>query len=136
AAGTRGADNGLQRGAAGRLRCRYGPQHLPVGRAESDDPGGARSCAPEHEAETGARSVRDAEAAGLMENITDELDRLLDHVSHKLSIQDFNRELSRFWKHELRQRKHLHEIRFGRGRCKKLMDEIQPVAEFLRWKCI
>ncbi len=70
------------------------------------------------------------------EHQTDELDQLLDRVSCKLSIQDFNRELSRFWTRELRQRKHLHEIRFSRGRCKKLMDEIQPVAKFLRWKRI
>ncbi len=56
------AYNAVQQGAS---RRRYGPQHLPVRRAEGDDRGGPRRCAQEHEAQRGARHVRDAAAGGV-----------------------------------------------------------------------
>ena len=66
----------------------------------------------------------------------DELNTLLDRVSHKLTIAEFRREISCFWRRELRQRKYLDQIRFSRGACKKFMDEIVPVAQFIAWKKI
>ena len=61
ATGARGADHGLPRRAAGRLRCRHGPQHFPVGGAAGDDRRRRRRRAQEHEAERRFRPVQDAE---------------------------------------------------------------------------
>src|SRR3954452_24991525 len=66
----------------------------------------------------------------------DELITLLDRVSHKLTIAAFRYEISRFWTRELQQRKYLDEIRFSRGACKKFMDEIVPIAQFIAWNKI
>ena len=61
AARARGADHGLQRRAAGRLRRRHGPQHFPVRGAAGDDRRRRRRGAQEHEAEGRARPVQYAE---------------------------------------------------------------------------
>jgi hypothetical protein len=40
--------------------------------------------------------------------------------------------LEEFWRHETAERRFLSEIRLSKDPCKKLMDEIMPVARFLR----
>jgi hypothetical protein len=70
----------------------------------------------------------------MIEDPGDALTLLFDRISRKLSIAEFKVEFSRFWKKELAERNYLSEIRFSRARCKKLMDEVKPVANFLKWK--
>jgi hypothetical protein len=68
----------------------------------------------------------------MIEDPGDALTLLLDRISRKLGIAEVKAEFSRFWKKELAERSYLNEIRFSRGRCKKLMDEVIPVANFLK----
>ena len=61
----RRAHDGPQCRAARRRRRRYGPQHFPIGCAESDDRRGQCGRAQERKAERGVRAVLRAEGEGL-----------------------------------------------------------------------
>jgi hypothetical protein len=52
-------------------------------------------------------------------------------ISQKLSIPDFMDKLAEFWRYETVERGFLSKIRLSKDPCKKLMDEVMPVARFL-----
>jgi hypothetical protein len=72
----------------------------------------------------------------MMLDSTDHLARLLDRVSHRLSMQEFKDGISDFWEREIAERKLLPQINFKKGPCKKLMDEVMSVFLFLKLKNI
>ena len=68
----------------------------------------------------------------MAENSASALDEFYDCVRQGLSIFEFREHLQRFWLCEIAKRQFLYEIRSSKDPCKKLMDEIMPVARFLR----
>lgn len=59
------------------------------------------------------------------------LQELYDCISRKVSIADFREKLEEFWYYEVVEREFLPKIRLSGNPCKKLMDEVMPVARFL-----
>jgi len=68
----------------------------------------------------------------MAENSASALDELYDCVRQELSICKFRENLQKFWLCEIAERRFLSQIRFSKDPCKKLMDEIMPVARFLK----
>src|SRR4029077_9602863 len=67
----------------------------------------------------------------MAENSASALDELYDCGRQGLSIFEFGEHLQRFWLCEIAKRQYLYEIRFSKDPCKKLMDEIMPVARLI-----
>jgi hypothetical protein len=67
----------------------------------------------------------------MVTNSAHALEKLLGCVRQKLGISDFTDKLSEFWRHEKAERSFLSKIRLSEDVCKKLMDEVMPVARFL-----
>jgi hypothetical protein len=68
----------------------------------------------------------------MAENSASALDELYDCVRQGLSIFELESIFKDFGSCEIAKRQYLYEIRFSKDPCKKLMDEIMPVARFSR----